>query len=80
METEILTDIETAKRSWMSFSYIKQMQVELYRSKYVHAPIDLEMAIKLTNVENFVGFTYGEVKDNEIISEDQKKYKFYFKF
>ncbi len=77
-ETEILTDIETAKRAGMPLSYIKQMQIELYRSKYVHAPLELELAIKLTNVENFVGFTYGEVKDNEILSEDQKKYKFYF--
>ena len=77
-ETEILIDIETAKRSGMPLSYIKQMQVELYRSKYVHAPLVLELAIKLTNVENFVGFTYDEVRDNEYISEDQKRYKFYF--
>jgi hypothetical protein len=62
----------------MPLSYIKQMQVELYRSKYVHAPLELELAIKLTNVENFVGYTYGEVKDNEYISEEQKRYKFYF--
>ncbi len=77
-ETEILTDIETAKRAGMSMSYIKQMQIELYRSKYVHAPIELETAIKLTNVENFVGFTYSEVKDNEYITESEKLYKFYF--
>ena len=77
-ETEILTDIETAKRAGMPLSYIKQMQIELYRSKYVHAPLELELAIKLTNVENFVGFTYNEVKENEIVSEEQKKYKFYF--
>jgi len=77
-ETEILTDIETAKRSGMPLSYIKQMQIELYRSKYVHAPLELELAIKLTDVENFVGFTYTEVKDNEYISEEEKKYKFYF--
>ena len=77
-ETEILTDIETAKRSGMPMSYIKQMQIELYRSKYVHAPIELELAIKLTNVENFVGFTYKEIQDNPYISDDDKKYKFYF--
>ena len=77
-ETEILTDIETAKRSGMPFSYIKQMQIELYRSKYVHAPIELEMAIKLTNVEIFVGFTYSEIRDNEDIRQADKIYKFYF--
>lgn len=77
-ESEILTNIETAKRSGMSFSYIKQMQTELYRSKYIHAPLELDLAIKLTNVENFVGFTYDEIRDNEIISDDQKRYKFYF--
>ncbi len=77
-ETEILTNIETAKRSGMSFSYIKQMQIELYRSKYVHAPLELEVAIKLTNVENFVGFTYGEVQGNEYIGDKEKQYKFFF--
>jgi len=77
-ETEILTDIETAKRSGMPLSYIKQMQIELYRSKYVHAPIELELAIKLTDVENFVGLSYNEVKDNEYIKEEEKLYKFYF--
>lgn len=77
-ETEILTDIETAKRSGMPLSYIKQMQIELYRSKYVHAPIELETAIKLTNVENFVGFTYSEIETNPYLSNEDKLYKFYF--
>jgi len=77
-ETQILMDIETAKRAGMPLSYIKQMQIELYRSKYVHAPLELELAIKLTNVENFVGYTYDEVKDNDFISDEDKKYKFYF--
>jgi len=77
-ETQILTDIETAKRAGMSISYIKQMQIELYRAKYVHAPVELAMAVKLTNVENLVGYTYREVKDNELINEYEKLYKFYF--
>lgn len=77
-ETQILTDIETAKRAGMSISYIKQMQIELYRAKYVHAPVELTMAIRLTNIENFIGYTYSEVKDNEFIKDSEKRYKFYF--
>jgi len=77
-ESDILIDIETAKRSGMPFSYIKMLQVELYRSKYIHAPLELERAIILTNLEKFVGYTFDEVQNNQFITTDDKKYKFYF--
>lgn len=77
-ETEILTDIETAKRAGMPFSYIKMLQMELYKSKYIHAPLELQKAILLTELEMFVGYTYNEIKDNPFIKDEDKKYKFYF--
>ncbi len=77
-ESEILTDIEAAKRAGMPNSYIKSLQIELYRAKYIHAPLELERAILLTNLENLVGFVYKEIETNRYISKYDKQYKFYF--
>jgi len=77
-ESEILTDIEAAKRAGMPNSYIKNLQIELYRAKYIHAPLELERAILLTNLENLVGFVYKEIETNRYISDYDKAYKFYF--
>ena len=78
MEGEILDDMEKAKRAGMPNSYIKAMQIELYRAKYIHAPLEMKRAIFLTNVENLVGFTYKEIETNRYISDYDKQYKFYF--
>jgi len=62
----------------MPNSYIKTMQIELYRAKYIHSPIEMKRSIFLTNIENLVGFTSKEVEASRYISDYEKQYKFYF--
>jgi hypothetical protein len=77
-ESDILLDIESSKRAGMPNSYIRSLQIELYRAKYIHSPIELSRAILLTNLENLVGFTFSEIENNRYISDYEKQYKFYF--
>ena len=78
MENEMLIDITAAKTAGMPNSYIKSLQIELYRAKYIHAPLELKRALLLTNLENLPGFTYKEIETNRFITEYDKYYKFYF--
>jgi hypothetical protein len=60
-ESELMKDIEQAKKSGMNYSYIQELQAELIYSKYKNNSTQLERMLLLNDIEPFAGFTLGEV-------------------
>jgi len=61
-ENTILMEIEQAKRSGASISFVRTLHEELIRSRYQNSPLDLERNIILSQLEPFIGYTPEELQ------------------
>jgi hypothetical protein len=60
-ENTILIEIEQAKRSGASSTFVRTLHEELIRSRYQNSPIELERNIILSQLEPFIGYTPEEL-------------------
>jgi len=79
-ENTILTEIEQAKNSGASASYVRTLHRELIQTRYHHNKIDLERNMMLEEMEPFIGYTPEELNKyySGFIDQDTMLYKVYF--
>ena len=79
-ENTVLLEIEQAKKSGASSSYVRTLHNELIHSRYQNAPIDLERNIMLSELEPFIGYIPEELNKyfEGFIDRDTMILKVYF--
>ena len=79
-ENTVLLEIEQAKKSGASASYVRTLHNELIHSRYQNSPVDLERNVILSELEPFIGYTPEELNKylGGFVDRETMIFKVYF--
>jgi len=79
-ENTVLLEIEQAKESGASASYVRTLHDELIHSRYQNSPIELERNIMLSQLEPFIGYTPVDIAETfgSFVDDSTMAMKVYF--